>query len=330
MAILVVALAATLAIYLLWQQSIALRQIQNLDARAQVREIARAGTTWAAAIISQDDRTTDNLGEPWAQPLPPIEVEQATLEGNIVDEQSKFNLNSVYQPGAGAAAAADPGQSGTQSGMGAQSGMAGSGSSAAAGGGTGAQANLPADAFRKLLSRLNIDPSLCDALIDWIDPDSIVTEPGGAEDTYYLSQEPPYRAGNNYLASIGELRLIKGFTPEIVDRLSPYVTALPSTATKININTATPDMLTNFMYDVNAETIVASRNRAPFTKVDDFHKLVNDQAWTRLNPLIDIKSDFFSANARVTQGRTSITYHAILQRSATGWPQILSISEEPM
>ena len=49
LAILVVALAASTAIYLVWQQTVALRQVENLDARAQIREIARAGTSWAAA-----------------------------------------------------------------------------------------------------------------------------------------------------------------------------------------------------------------------------------------------------------------------------------------
>ena len=300
LAILVVALAASTAIYLVWQQTVALRQIENLDTRAQVREIARAGTTWAAAILSQDDPKIDDLNEAWAQPLPAIDVEHATLEGGMIDEQSKFNLNNVWQPSTPPAP------------------------------GTTVPPNPWADAFRVMLTQLGIKPTLCDALIDYIDTDSAVTAPDGAEDSYYLGQTPPYRAANHYLTSVGELRLIAGFTPQIVDRLAPYVTALPTSPTPVNINTATADMIAVFMPEVDPNVVVNSRKKAPFTSTADLTKLVGDQSMKRVSSLLGINSNFFSAQARVTQGRTSITYRAILQRAASGWPTILSITEEPM
>jgi len=355
LAILVVALAASVAIYLVWQQTVALRQVENLVARAQIREIARAGTSWAAAILSQDDSKVDHLNEPWAQPLPPIDVEQATLEGGMVDEQSKFNLNTVFTATVPTPTGAN-GQNGNTN-NGTSTGATGTtgdnngqpvGQAAAAGTNNcgvdsvqvGVQVNCNAEAFKILLRQLNLDPSLCDALIDWIDPDSNVTVPGGAEDSYYLAQDPPYRAANQPLASVGELRLIKGFTPQVVDRLAPFVTALPAqgtatagaTATTININTVTPDMVRVFMPDVNPSIILEARKRTPFLKADDLLSQLPDKTKSRLQSLIDTKSNFFSAYARVTQGRTSITYRAILQRGSSGsqWPTILSFTEEPM
>ena len=196
------------------------------------------------------------------------------------------------------------------------------------------QNNSAGQAFRILLGQLGLNPALCDALVDWIDTDSNAL-PDGAEDPYYLSQDPPYRAANSYLASVGELRLIKGFTPEVVDRLSPYVTALPpSTANTLNINTASQDMLHYFMPDVNVGAIIEYRKRTPFTEISALHPLVSDDAWNRVQNLIGVSSSFFSARARVTQGRTSITYRAILQRqggaTAGAWPTVISITEEPM
>ncbi|MDF1621952.1 MAG: type II secretion system protein GspK [Pseudohongiella nitratireducens] len=47
---------------------------------------------------------------------------------------------------------------------------------------------------------------------DWVDLNSLVTPGGGAEDDYYLEQDPPYRARNNPdLESVDEILLIRGF-----------------------------------------------------------------------------------------------------------------------
>lgn len=47
---------------------------------------------------------------------------------------------------------------------------------------------------------------------DWVDLNDLVTPGGGAEDDYYLEQDPPYRARNNPdLESVDELLLIRGF-----------------------------------------------------------------------------------------------------------------------
>ncbi len=76
---------------------------------------------------------------------------------------------------------------------------------------------------------------------DWIDEDNDVTS-GGAESSYYLAQDPPYRAKNAPLDCIEELLMIKGITKEIFagtkekPALADYVTADGDGL--ININTA--------------------------------------------------------------------------------------------
>jgi general secretion pathway protein K len=50
------------------------------------------------------------------------------------------------------------------------------------------------------------------AFYDWIDLNDLITPGGGAEDDYYLAQDPPYRARNNPdLESVDELLMIRGF-----------------------------------------------------------------------------------------------------------------------
>src|SRR5262245_63973373 len=105
-AILIVALATSTASYILWHQSLWLRQVENLTARAQADALARAAAAWAAAILAEDDPAIDHLGEIWARRMPPFPAEHAELSGAIADEQAKFNLNNLA--GEGGANAREP------------------------------------------------------------------------------------------------------------------------------------------------------------------------------------------------------------------------------
>jgi type II secretory pathway component PulK len=63
-------------------------------------------------------------------------------------------------------------------------------------------------------------------LIDWVDADEVRVL-GGPEDEYYQRQEPPYRAANQPLLSVDELRLVEGFDVELVEALRAYVSVYP-------------------------------------------------------------------------------------------------------
>ncbi len=298
MAILIVALAATIASGLMWQQSMMMRQVENLAARAQGREVARAAAAWAAVILADDDPAVDHLQEPWATPLPAVDVGEATVSGGLADETARFNLNNLVSEGKPVA---------TQ-----------------------------VDAFRGALGQLGLEASLADALIDWIDPDS---EPiaGGAESGYYLTLDPPYNAANKPLTSLGELRLVRGFTDEVVGRLAPLVTVLPA-ASRINVNTASAQVMAAFVPEMPTLAVMRNRDQRPFLKPQDFLDLAPEEARARLGTLIAVSSSYFSARAVVTSGRARIAWHAILERGAnpaTGaqpkaWPRVLTFHEEPL
>jgi general secretion pathway protein K len=182
-----------------------------------------------ALVLADDARnnSTDHLGETWAQKLPPLPVEGGTIQVAIEDGQGRFNLNSLWRNNA--PSAPDIG------------------------------------IFQRLLVSLAVDASLSEALVDWLDPDA-QTRPGGAEDIEYLNLDPPYRAGNQLLASVDELRLIRGFSAEIVDTLRPYVTVLPKTA-DLNINTASPRLVAALvpgLSDSAAQQVLSDREQNPF------------------------------------------------------------------
>lgn len=82
---------------------------------------------------------------------------------------------------------------------------------------------------------------ITNAVVDWLDEDSIQAIPGGAEDLYYGDAEPAGRAANGLMVSVSELRWVKGISAEIYQALSPHLTVWGDGA--ININTATENVL---------------------------------------------------------------------------------------
>lgn len=277
-AMLVVAIAATTAAYLSLDQQIWLRQAQNLTDRAQA-EVVRAGAQeWAITLLAKDakDSTSDDLTENWAKPLPPLAVEGGQVTGRIFDAQGKFNLNNLVRGGN-----PSPPDIGT---------------------------------FQHLLQSLGLDPNLTDALIDWIDADSNARA-AGAEDIDYLQMKTPYRAANQLLQSVEELRLVRGFTQDVVNKLRRWVTVLPQ-PTEINVNTAEKEVLSALFYTLPASTVETLMSERPYT---DQAKLVSKlQALaagaTLPQAFYGIKSSYFEVEVATLFGRYQRTTQALIQR----------------
>lgn len=280
-AMLVVALAATAASFMLWQNHLWLRQVENLADQAQARWIARAASNWGRAVLDEDSRDVDHGGEQWAALLPPLEAEGGQVSGVLRDAQGQVNLNNLVQNGKVSAG--------------------------------------DAAILRRLMETLQIDPGLLDALADWMDADSEVTTPGGAEDMQYLALTPPYRAANRMLSDVGELYRVRGFTPETVARLRPFVTALPA-PTPVNVNSASPEVLAALCQGLrlaDARALVANRGSAHFRDREAFRKQLPEGAQAR-NEDFSVNSGYFLALARARHGRVQSAWQALLQRPAQG------------
>ena len=152
----------------------------------------------------------------------------------------------------------------------------------------GDPANL--QVLKKLLGELRLDPLLADSLADWIDPDSD-TRPGGAEDVYYLNLDPPYRAANQPLASIDELRLIRGCDAKTVAALVQGLD-LPV-----------------------AQRIVDGRLGKPFKDINDFKSKL-PQGPTQPAAGIGVKTDYFLVSLDTSIGRHERHSEALLKRDA--------------
>ena len=106
MAMLVVAVTATLVSGVYWRQSVIMRQAENELSYAQAKWLIRGAIDWAGVILREDARTSsvDHLGEPWAVPLADTHLnpddgrDPVYLAGAIRDEQAKFNLRNLAGP----------------------------------------------------------------------------------------------------------------------------------------------------------------------------------------------------------------------------------------
>jgi hypothetical protein len=203
----------------------------------------------------------------------------------------------------------------------------------------------PADILLRLPG---MNPEKIAALLDWRDRDD-VPGPGGAEAPYYLALWPAYRCKDADLDFVEEVELVRGFTPEDVQRLQPLVTVYGDG--QVNINTAAVNVLQALgLRPELARSIVALRwgaDREPFTGDDIVFKNPFEIAGAlhRLTPLapddqmmlnrlaaqglLGVTSSHFSINAvGVTMGgevRQSIT--AIVHRLSRDRVNIVSWKE---
>ncbi len=277
----------------------------DTDARREYRDAAafrdnfkatvltRAATQAARAVLQQDylkDKQTgqfyDALTDLWAFPIQKYAIGDGLLTAQIDDERAKLNLNDL-----------------------------------AAGGDLNAR-KVKILRVKRLFELLQINPDVVDAIVDWVDSDD-VPEAAGAETLYYQSLRPAYRAANAPFQTVRELRLVKGMTPEILEKLLRYVTVYPQQGeSKININTA--DSLVIQALDPSITQSMAAEiiQGRPFKNVIDLDNVASAKetfARLRLPPVYDVKSSLFSARLSLTVNETTKTGAVVLQRDeATG------------
>lgn len=182
--------------------------------------------------------------------------------------------------------------------------------------------NLTNPEYQKNFLRLihAVDPKLHLAQIneitaathEWVSPAK-----NDVTDAYYAKQNPPYRAPHKLMASVSELRLIKGMTPELYNKLLPYVTALPDT-TPININGATVPVFLSLNPTLNAEgvaNLLKRQKQSGFRTIQEFTGL----DIIKNNPVtpeqITVQSSYFLVKTSVTVGHQQTLLYTLLLRA---------------
>jgi len=287
-AMLAVTIGTIIAVNLMWQGTLDLRRTEAALMMDQGMLYVQGAEAWAADILRQDmidSPQSDNLGEIWATELPPLPVDGGTIQGKLEDLQGRFNLNNLINN-------------------------------------RGLPDPIALQQFERLLSLLDIDPSLAGAVLDWLDPDSVVRFPNGGEDSTYATADPPYRTANTSITTPSELMAVKGFDRQMYAKLAPYVTALPS-GTKLNVNTASDVVIASLsdMIDLStAKSLIETRGNKEFVDINGtFQNLVERYMLKR----IDGVTEHFLLTATVTLGTNQMTLRSVLQRDRSGLTRAL-------
>lgn len=308
LALVVFSIVALLATSLGMDFFVSARRVENQLHSQQANAFMRGAEGIARKMLlddfsisnTKDHRSDDKLqlGEEVQLPL-----DHGVIKGELCDMQGRLNVNNL------SASAPAP----------------------------GAPVVLSDDSerFIRLLQTLDLDPAISDiqameianAVSDWIDADDIVSGAGGAEEGYYSQLDPPYRPANRPMASVSELRWVKGVTAELYKALEPHVTAL-DVGVGINVNTATPNVLRSIgekgiltpLNSIEAGAITDDRDgtSSPADGFDQLADFVNSyRVHSTMNPAtgnLSVRSDYFLLDTELFFMERFYRQYALLYR----------------
>lgn len=182
--------------------------------------------------------------------------------------------------------------------------------------------------FKNLLSELGLETAIADSTQKFMDEDSMV-------DDDYLSAEIPYRASYNLFKHPSELLLVQDVDAGVYRQLTPYITALPVSAT-LNINTASNIVMASLSTAwslTEADAVIGNRGDEGLGTVDEFWQLSEVQQFTgTASPDSDqpvqsgkevwdkadfsVNSEFFEVFAKVTLADRVATIEMLIYRNA--------------
>ncbi len=278
--LLITAILVTLIVEFNYSTQVGLRIAGNFRNDLQAYYLAKSGINIAISYLKYDleNTDTDSLDEDWAKPYPPIPVGEGFVKVITADENAKININKVVTDG-------------------------------------GKLNEQIRDILHRLFEIAEADVAILDAIIDWIDPDDEPL-PEGAESFYYGSLDPPYVCKNGPLDTLSELLMIKGVTDEVYGKISKYLTVYSNGF--VNINTAGKDVLMCLdegMNEAMAQGIINYRTDKPFEGKEELKGVINnDEAYGRMSPIIDTKSNAFSVESIGLVERVEKKIRAVINR----------------
>ncbi|RMX04850.1 general secretion pathway protein GspK [Corticibacter populi] len=295
LAMLIVALVASLAATASWRQWSSVQAEADERAQLQAHALTRGALDWAKIIMHLDGRFTrnDNLNEPWAVPLAEAKIGpflaaegnvaqdananmgEAFFAGSISDLQGRLNLSNLVSANA-----------------------------------VDAQVQQQ---FERLFEALGLPPEQVARLAQrylaslQADPDADVPL------TPLCTEQLPWL----------------GLTTEQVQLLRPYVTVLP-TRTRLNLNTAPELVLWAALggEPSTAARMVAVRSMQPFENLDAAQALAGPGVQLDANAF-GVGSDYFLVSGQLRLDTLETLDRFILYRSGSRLTTVRRACEEP-
>ncbi|WP_223878026.1 type II secretion system minor pseudopilin GspK [Luteimonas sp. MC1825] len=176
--------------------------------------------------------------------------------------------------------------------------------------------------------------AMVDALVDWIDSDSL-PRAAGAEDAAYAARVPASRTAGTLLTEVSELRAVVGHDHDAYLRLRPHVCALPDAAlAPVNINTLEDGdavilaMLTGNALDIAAaKRLIASRPPDGWRDIAAWWAQPALAAAVALDPELQqvrLRTRYFTLHSEVEYGGAEVVLSALLQHDPGGPVRLLA------
>ncbi|WP_323119474.1 type II secretion system minor pseudopilin GspK [Burkholderia alba] len=333
-ALLVVALSAILVSGMLWRQQVQIRRIENQRLIAQAQWVARGALDWTRMILRSEGDTAPGvtyLGGIWAVPIAKTKLSDflgkigvtdardgsdTYLSGSIEDAQAKFNLRNLVTSPA-------PGQ---------------------------LQLNASqVQTFQRLLLSLGLDSQLAKIVARYVrsglsqsatrfqsaalpgsaSAPAVMPDGGGTTGNGNFTDDPGSSDSNDsrgpaplMMTSVDSLLDVDGFTPEMVERLRPFVTVLPTT-TPVNLNTAPAEVIAALVPGMSvssAQSLVSRRETVFFRNVGDVQLALRGAGAPNANldsSQIDVTTSYFIVRGRIEHDRAEVDRTSLVYRDPT-------------
>jgi len=295
-AMLTVALVATLASAMLWQQWRQTEVEAAQRARVQSQWVLTGALDWARLILREDARQggSDNLTEPWAVPLAPARLstflsaqqgqvtvgddddpsQEAFLSGHIQDLQARLNLTNLIE---------------------------------------GDKIHAPTLAiWKRLFKQLDLPEGQVDALAQNLLLAVAAGKPASKSNTPDQPNAPQAALLPRTVAEIVWL----GLPDASVRALMPFITVLPM-RTVVNINTAPLEVLVASVPQLTtaqARQLMQSRATRPLETLMDALLVISD-AKVQFDPAEHgVASRFFEVTGTLRVGQNTVQEQSVLQR----------------
>jgi general secretion pathway protein K len=292
-ALLLTTLAVTIVASLFWQQQVQVRSMENQRLHLQTKWILRGALDWARLILRQEGiegRTVTTLDAVWAVPLAETRLDQyierervegenfeATLAGQIIDAQSRYNLTNLS---------------------------------------TGKRINDgQVKVFARLLTALKLDPALAAATAQAIAraaPAEVVVAPGPGDAPQRQGGAEPME-----LVQIDDLLALPGFTPQAVERLRAFALVLPKpTKLNVNTAPPEVLAAALDISAADANALATIRRQAYFKDMADFNARPYVKS-PDADVGLDVKSDYFLVLSRIRLDRAALDAQALIRRDGS-------------
>jgi len=295
-ALILVALATIISATLFFDTAMSARRASANFSLEEAIQLAQGAEALTAYAFVDDTNEQDTMADSWATPYGPQEVEPGVeLAAQVTDEQAKFNINTLVR----------------------------------------ADGTRNEDAYKifvRLLELCKIETRWASLVLDWLDPDNSPQSDGG-EDSLYTARQPPHLTANLLINNTSELMQIPEFTQALYRKLSPYISALPPTASRVNVCTADGIVLDALFAVATGRPGYVEHSLR--TK-EDMDKLRSGSCFPVRADLVDIepklaqftaeRSTYFRLETAVRIGTAEFTLYSLMYRPTGGKPRAVARS----